>query len=697
MHLSEEQKRLIEENKRRALEKLVQKRMAGLTRPTTSTTTVSWPSRAPIDNTPAAFVPFQVQSDTSTAKSDESPIIPPLSSSERQNAAPKPKAAEPTKLAVNLELDSSDYFTCPHIPHLYDKIKAISGVVFCHQDKTSENKRLKKESYWRIPISQYQSLLEVFPLGEKPSPAKQIPENVLKLFANPSEIARKKSTISFDLTLLEENIRTSLFPFQRDGIQIALARNGRIILADDMGLGKSIQSLGIASYYRREWPLLIISPASMVSSWHEQVMKWYPSVAPNSISVIYDGKGKLDGLINIGSFDLLTKIGDMVASKKFQVIIVDESHALKNPESKRSKTLIPIIMKASRAILLSGTPALSRPCELYPQIKAVSPKLFPHYIEFCRRYCDAKQTHFGWDMKGSSNTQELQIILENTIMIRRTKAEVLTQLPPKVRQQVFLKVDTKNLKQFDKGKAALSNIEDLSAFENRNELMDLWRKTSEVKAPVMLEYIKDLLEAGHKCLVFAHHKNVLDVFEDAFINDNRKYIRIDGATATSIRQGICTKFQTDKDVRVALLSITAANTGLTLTAATTVIFAELYWNPGQMVQAEDRAHRIGQCDSVSVHYLLAKGTTDDTLWYQHLAVFSPKYFCRPLILKKLNTLESCGLGKNDFKGIANREHDPDQLTLEKAWKRPKLDFEELPLEQLSVSQSGNQDSPYLIE
>jgi hypothetical protein len=112
---------------------------------------------------------------------------------------------------------------------------------------------------------------------------------------------------------------------------------------------------------------------------------------------------------------------------------------------------------------------------------------------------------------------------------------------------------------------------------------------------------------------------------------------------------------------VALLSVTAANTGLTLTAATTVIFSELYWNPGQLVQAEDRAHRIGQCDSVNVHYLLAKGTTDDTLW--------------PLILKKLNTLESVGLGTNDFKGIANREHDSAQLTLERAWKRPKLEFE----------------------
>lgn len=114
---------------------------------------------------------------------------------------------------------------------------------------------------------------------------------------------------------------------------------------------------------------------------------------------------------------------------------------------------------------------------------------------------------------------------------------------------------------------------------------------------------------------------------------------------------MCSSFQNDEEIRLALLSITAASTGLTLTKATTVIFAELFWNPGVLVQAEDRAHRIGQIDSVNVHYLLAKGTTDDHIW--------------PLILKKLNTLESVGLGKNDFKGITAREHDQNQLTIDK--------------------------------
>jgi SWI/SNF-related matrix-associated actin-dependent regulator 1 of chromatin subfamily A len=174
----------------------------------------------------------------------------------------------------------------------------------------------------------------------------------------------------------------------------------------------------------------------------------------------------------------------------------------------------------------------------------------------------------------------------------------------------------------------------------------------------MREYIEDLLEAGHKMLLFAHHQSVLDAFEAAFMEKHHRHIRIDGRTPPSGRQELCNAFQQDVSIRIALLSITAASTGLTLTAATTVVFAELFWNPGVMVQAEDRAHRIGQCDSVSVHYLLARGTTDDNVW--------------PLILRKLNTLESVGLGKNDFKGMANREHDKAQPHVDLMLKAKRL-------------------------
>ena len=268
--------------------------------------------------------------------------------------------------------------------------------------------------------------------SNKPSSDDQIPQNVLSLFARSAAVDDSKA---INLNCIDSELVDSLYPFQKEGIQMAIARNGRIILADDMGLGKSIQALGIVAYYRLEWPLLIITPASMVSSWHEQVRRWLPTIPTDRIVVAFDSRTELVGIVNITSYDLATKLLP-TCSVRFKVIIADECHALKNRESKRSKTLVPILQDACRAILLSGTPALSRPMELYPQIQAVQSKLFPKFFGFGRRYCNGQKGYFGWDFKGASNLRELQLVLERTVMIRRTKDSVLSQLPRKLRHQV---------------------------------------------------------------------------------------------------------------------------------------------------------------------------------------------------------------------------------------------------------------------
>jgi SWI/SNF-related matrix-associated actin-dependent regulator of chromatin subfamily A-like protein 1 len=252
-------------------------------------------------------------------------------------------------------------------------------------------------------------------------------------------------------------------------------------------------------------------------------------------------------------------------------------------------------------------------------------------------------------------------------MIRRTKDQVLSQLPRKIRQQVFLKVDSKDLKEFNRMaeelEKTISSSDPLESLMKRSEYMNLWKRTADIKLSAMLAYLEDLLEGESKILIFAHHLNVLDNFENYFYEKKINFIRIDGSTPTSERQELCNQFQGDVRKRVALLSITAASVGisfklfligLTLTSANIVIFAELYWNPGILIQAEDRAHRIGQKDCVTVYYLLARGTTDDRIW--------------PLILQKLNTLEEIGLGKNDFGNITQIEHDPTQPTIDKFFK-----------------------------
>ncbi|XP_078321466.1 SWI/SNF-related matrix-associated actin-dependent regulator of chromatin subfamily A-like protein 1 [Crassostrea virginica] len=144
-----------------------------------------------------------------------------------------------------------------------------------------------------------------------------------------------------------------------------------------------------------------------------------------------------------------------------------------------------------------------------------------------------------------------------------------------------------------------------------------------------------MLDSDRKFLIFAHHQEVLDAIEEAVQSKIEKgYIRIDGKTTPEQRNYFCNKFQTKDSLRVAILSIFAVNAGLNLSAVSLLIFGELFWNPGVLVQAEDRAHRMRQRDMVNVHYLVARGTADDHLW--------------PLVQKKLEVLSKAGLSKEDF-------------------------------------------------
>ena len=510
------------------------------------------------------------------------------------------------------------------------------------------------------------SVSRLYSLGVRPFPHELIPKGLLGILfpsSTPKNDTPETNQASPEKLMAEnipEVLSSSLFQYQVEGILMALQREGRVMLADDMGLGKSIQALGIACCYRDCWPLLILAPASMVASWAEQVMRWLSSfLVEDDLVVAYDGRTSLDGCrVAIASYDLAVRL--LPASPiEFQMIIADESHALKNADSKRTRTLLPFLQKAKKLVLLSGTPVLSRPMELYPQLQALlpppSPLLPPTLLEFGRRYCGAHMGLFGWDFRGSSNLRELQVFLELTVMIRRTKDEVLLQLPAKIRHQIYLRLPSKDLQAFRAIKnqtPALEIPEELNGdFYRKAEYMALFKKSAECKLGAVISYIDDLLEdTTRKVLIFAHHQSMLDGVESHLEKHSIGSIRIDGKTAPSQRQSLCHAFQTRESIRVALLSITAASTGLTLTAASTVVFAELFWNPGVMLQAEDRAHRIGQKDCVSVHYLLARETLDENIW--------------PLILRKLSLLEAVGLGKNDLAQMKPVEHDPEQLRID---------------------------------
>lgn len=435
---------------------------------------------------------------------------------------------------------------------------------------------------------------------------------------------------------IPSQLTVALMPFQKEGVEFGIRHNGRVLIADDMGLGKTIQAITIMCYYKSDWPLLIVCPSSVKLAWAEALVQWVPWLTHDHVNVVSCTKDSATrGLVNVISYDLLSRLSAEVQAKQFKAVIADECHFLKSTKTARTKASLPILKAAARAVLLSGTPALSRPIELYTQISAVSKHLKMSFFEFGQRYCNGVKNKFGWDFSGASNMQELQVFLEDCIMIRRLKSDVMEQLPSKRRQMVLLDLGKdKKTAEWKQMKEELNRAAELKSHKKTEALLPLFSRTGVIKVPGILDYIMDLLEGGRKLLVFAHHKAVLDAITESLGAKGYQFVRIDGRTPSDVRQQCCDQFQHDEECRVAVLSITAANSGITLTASSTVVFAELFWNPGILVQAEDRAHRIGQKDAVNIHYLVARETADDFIW--------------PLVQSKLEILSKAGLAKSDF-------------------------------------------------
>uniref|UniRef100_A0A667WS99 Zinc finger, RAN-binding domain containing 3 n=1 Tax=Myripristis murdjan TaxID=586833 RepID=A0A667WS99_9TELE len=407
------------------------------------------------------------------------------------------------------------------------------------------------------------------------------------------------------------------------------------MIADEMGLGKTVQAIAVAYAFRKEWPLLVVVPSSLKYPWIEELEKWIPELQPGDINLVEMQRGRrlsAHSKVTVLGYGLLTTdartLVEALSRQRFQMVVVDESHYLKSRNAARTKILVPLIQSARRAILLTGTPALGRPEELFMQIDALYPRRFGSWTEYAKTYCNAHFRYFGarrqWDCRGASNLEELHQRLSQ-IMIRRLKAEVLTQLPPKIRQRIPFDLPKEAAKE---ASASFTEWEKLMkglgsggiAIDNPfTEVMSLitrmYKQTAIAKAGAVKDYIKMMLETEQlKFLVFAHHLTMLQACTEAVIEAKAGYIRIDGSVPSSERIQMVHKFQNDPGTRVAILSIQAAGQGLTFTAATHVVFAELYWNPGHVKQAEDRAHRIGQTSSVHIHYLIAKGTFDTVMW-----------------------------------------------------------------------------------
>jgi len=307
-------------------------------------------------------------------------------------------------------------------------------------------------------------------------------------------------------------------------------------------------------------------------------------------------------------------------------LLVHNCHYIKESKTKRTKAVKLICEGRDHIIGLSGTPIKSRPLEFFNMLNLINDVMFPSWWKYAQKYCGAKHNRFGWDFKGASNIEELNMILEG-IMIRRLKKDVLKDLPDKIRSAV--PIELSNRKEYDKAKKdflaytltthGLEKAQSASKAEGVVKKGALRRLAIEGKMKGIIEWLKDFLEdSDEKIIVFTIHKKTI---QDLMEHFNEVAVVIEGDTPAKERTKIVDKFQTDKKVRMFIGNMMSAGTGITLTASSTVCFLEIDYIPNEFLQAEDRAHRIGQKDSVNVYYFLGKDSIDEEIM---IDILNPK-------------------------------------------------------------------------
>ena len=451
------------------------------------------------------------------------------------------------------------------------------------------------------------------------------------------------------------NWRDGLLPYQVEGVNFLVAKKtdqANAGLFDDMGLGKTAQAIrGADALGLRR--ILVVCPAVARINWQREVLNW--QIIPRTTYVIKNVKADipLEADVVIVSYDMLANpaLRAKFLALEFDLLIIDEAHALKNRTALRTKALYGerlngqggIISTAERTWILTGTPIPNNASEIYTHLRALASERLQTqdgrmtFTHFLHRYCVSETKIFGTrtviSIKANRNTDELKKRL-NGFFIRRKKDDVLTQLPALQWGTVVLEPPKSALKEvmaLEKTQA-ISEVKAILAAAaashhnkddtlsdavlkrvNKEALASLRRAVGLAKEEPTSDFIKEELEGGaKKIILFCYHREVISQMAERLKAFSP--VVITGDTARNARQKAIDDFQGDTKTRLFIGQITATNSAITLTASDNVLIMEPSWTPAENVQAAARAHRIGQkSSSVLARYVVLAGSIDEDL------------------------------------------------------------------------------------
>jgi SWI/SNF-related matrix-associated actin-dependent regulator 1 of chromatin subfamily A len=451
-----------------------------------------------------------------------------------------------------------------------------------------------------------------------------------------------------------------LYNYQLEALERTARFGGRALIADEMGLGKTATALGWLFRHPEFRPALIVCPATIKLQWARETTRWL-DIPGEEIEVMKGTKSApLTKDIVICNYDILSRRLEDLHRHGFRIIILDESHYIKEERSKRSKMVKLLCDQPSvkSVLALTGTPVLSRPKELWHQVRCIQPQMFPNPYRFYMRYCDPHKVHTvwdqqkqkrntAWDFSGASNLDELDRVLRDNVMIRRNKSEVLGELPSletvtvpfevnlsgyrKIRKEVHQKLVEKReelrrqrnqINQLDEnaretaiaGRAEANSTQKLYGYLIQ-EITKLKKEAAVAKLGMATDWILDFVQSGEKLLIYTHHHDLTDALYKA-LSDKGLALPwpLDGRTPQPQRQKVIDQFGLGTyDVLICGLKAMGMGVDGLQHGASHLAFLEFGWTPGEHAQAAARLHRQGQEKPVTAYYLMAADTLDEKI------------------------------------------------------------------------------------
>ncbi|MBO5502244.1 MAG: DEAD/DEAH box helicase [Clostridia bacterium] len=406
----------------------------------------------------------------------------------------------------------------------------------------------------------------------------------------------------------------TLTPFQEEGLGF-LMRTDRGLLADEMGLGKTVQALAMLSE-TGAYPALIVAPPHLMCNWQNEIARFVkkPDGSPLTVHVIRGLKPYQlpQADLYLMHYLLLRGWKEALPQAEIPTVIFDEIQELRHSGTEKYSAASLVADAAQRVIGLSGTPIYNKGAEIWNVVNILDYHFLGDYESFTREWC------YGYGNQIVAKPELLgEKLRDEGMMLRRTKQEVLKDLPPK--RRLVMAVDSDDgvyrrlMQPIRQTVLQLKNDAEATASQRALWEMEIERgerqATGIAKAPYVAQFVRALLDADEKVLLFAHHHEVMDIYKKELSAYSPAFIT--GRETPAMKDRSVERFMTGK-TNLCCISLRAA-AGLNLQRASCVVFGELDWSPAVHSQAEDRAHRMGQTDSILCYYLVSSEGSDQDM------------------------------------------------------------------------------------